>query len=77
MGKEFSSASISRFSATLDAELDSWRERLFHKEYRYLVVDARYESCWVDCKIIKVAVLIAKGLDSEGYRHILGTQTAE
>ena len=27
MGREFSSGSISRFSATLDAELDSWIER--------------------------------------------------
>ena len=64
MGREFSSGSISRFSATLDAELDSWRERSFQKEYRYVIVDARYESCRVDGKIIDIAVLIALGIDS-------------
>ena len=76
MGKEFSSASISRFSATLDAELDSWRERSFTKEYPYVVVDARYESCRVDGKIIDIACLIALGVDSEGHRHVLGMDTA-
>ena len=76
MGKEFSSASISRFSATLDAELDAWRERSFTKEYPYVVVDARYESARVDSKIIDIACLIALGIDSEGHRHVLGMDTA-
>jgi putative transposase len=76
MGKEFSSASISRFSVQLDAELDAWRERSFTKEYPYVVVDARYESCRVDGKIIDIACLIAIGIDSEGYRHVLGMDTS-
>ncbi|MEA1885866.1 MAG: IS256 family transposase [Bacteroidota bacterium] len=76
MGKEFSSASISRFSAQLDAELDAWRERSFTKDYPYVFVDARYESCRVDGKIIDIACLIAIGIDSEGYRHVLGMDTA-
>jgi putative transposase len=76
MGKEFSSASISRFSATLDAELDAWRERSFTKEYPYVIVDARYESCRVEGKIIDIACLVALGIDSEGHRHVLGMDTA-
>ena len=75
MGKEFSSTAISRFSANLDAELDSWRERTFQKEHPYVIIDARYESCRVDGKIIDIAVLIAIGIDSEGYRHVLGVET--
>ena len=67
---------ISRFSASLDAELDAWRERTFQKEYPYVIVDARYESCRVDGKIINIAVLIALGIDSEFYHHILGLETA-
>jgi hypothetical protein len=51
MGKEFSPTSISCFAATLDA----WRERSFTKEYPNVVVDARYESCRVDGKIIDIA----------------------
>ena len=76
MGKEFSSMAISRFAAQLDAELDTWRERSLTKEYRYVVVDARYESCRVDGKIIDIAVLIAIGIDADGYRHVLGVETA-
>ncbi len=44
MGKEFSPTSISRFSTTLDDELDCWRERIFTREYLYVVADARFES---------------------------------
>jgi putative transposase len=77
MGKEFSSASISRFTAILDAELEAWRERtLLTKEYPYVLVDARYESCRVESKIIDIAVLVAIGIDAEGYRHVLGIDTA-
>ena len=76
MGKEFSSATISQFAMKLDAELDAWRERAFTREYPYVVVDARYESCRVDGKIIDIAVQIAMGIDSEGYRHVLGVSTA-
>jgi putative transposase len=76
MGKEFSSTSISRFASTLDAELDCWRERSFTTGYPYVVVDARYESCRVDGKIIDIACLVALGIDSEGYRHVLGVDTS-
>ena len=76
MGKEFSSTSISRFASTLDAELDCWRERSFTREYPYVVVDARYESCRVDGKIIDIACLVALGIDAEGYRHVLGVDTS-
>jgi putative transposase len=76
MGKEFSSTSISRFAINLDAELDSWRERTLTRNFPYVVVDARYESCRVDGKVIDIAVLIAIGIDSDGYRHVLGLETA-
>jgi putative transposase len=76
MGREISSSSVSRFSATLDTELDAWRERSFTKEYPYVVVDARYESSRVEGKIIDIAVLVALGVDSDGYRHVLGIDTA-
>ncbi|HCC71265.1 MAG TPA: hypothetical protein DEQ09_08965, partial [Bacteroidales bacterium] len=35
-----------------------------------------YENCRVDGKIIDIACLIAIGIDSEGYRHVLGMDTA-
>ena len=48
MGKEFSSASISRFSATFDAELDAWREGSCTKEYPYVVVYTHHKSGRID-----------------------------
>jgi len=76
MGKEFSHTSISRFTSKLDAELDAWRERDFTKEYRYVILDARYESSRVDGKIIDIACMVGIGIDYEGYRHVLGIDTA-
>jgi len=76
MGKEFSSTSISRFAINLDTELDAWRERSLTRNFPYIVVDARYENCRVDGKVIDIAVLIAMGIDSDGYRHVLGLETA-
>lgn len=76
MGREFSSTSISRFSARLDAELDHWRDRSLDKDFPYVVIDARYESCRVHERVVDIAVLIAIGIDSDGYRHVLGLDTA-
>jgi putative transposase len=76
MGKQFSHTSISRFTANLDAEPDTWRDRSLKGEFPYVIVDARYESCRVDNKIIDIAVQIAIGIDTEGYRHVLGLDTA-
>ena len=72
MGKEFSHTSISRFTTNLDTELDAWRDRTLEGEFPYVLVDARYESCRVDHKIIDIAVQIAIGIDSKGHRHVLG-----
>jgi putative transposase len=76
MGKEFSHTSISRFASTLDAELDAWRDSALTTECPYVFVDARYESCRVDHRIIDIAVQVAIGIDSEGYRHVLGVDVA-
>jgi len=76
MGREFSSTSISRFSARLDAELDHWRNRSLDMDFPYVVIDARYENCRVHERVIDIAVLIAIGIDSDGYRHVLGIDTA-
>ena len=76
MGREFSSTSISRFTARLDAELDHWRDRSLDKDFPDVIIDARYESCRVHERVIDIAVLIAIGIDSGGYRHVLGIDTA-
>ena len=76
LGKEFSSATISRYASKLDAELDAWRTRTFNVSFPYVIVDARYDKCRVGSKIIDIAVLTAIGVDQYGHRHFLAIESA-
>ena len=75
LGKEFSASTISRFSAELDAELDAWRSRPLGEDFPYVLLDARWEKCRRDGAIVDMAVLVAIGVGSGGYRHVLAVQT--
>ena len=75
LGKRFSSQTISRFSEQLDAEIDAWRSRRLSEPYRYVTVDARYESCRRDGRIADIAVLVAIGVSESGHRHVLAVET--
>jgi transposase-like protein len=75
LGKEFSSSAISKFSATLDAELKAWRTRRLTEKYVYVKLDARFERCRRDGKIVDLAVPVAIGVCGDGYRHVLGVET--
>ena len=75
LGKEFSAATISRYSEQLDAELEAWRARPLNQAYRYVKIDARYERCRRDGVIVDMAVLVAIGVSEEGYRHVLAVET--
>lgn len=76
MGREFSSTSISNFTAALDTELQLWRERdLSDKNFAYVLFDARYEKCRRDGIIVDMAVLVAIGVSEEGHRHVLAIET--
>jgi len=76
MGKTFSSATISRYAARLDEELEPWRTRRLEKPVPYLIVDARYEKCRRDGQIVDLAVLVAIGVDADGYRQVVGIDVA-
>lgn len=70
-GCEVSSSQVSRATALLDEKLEAWRNSELG-EIVYLLLDARYEKVRQDGKIRDVAVLIAAGIDREGYRKVLG-----
>lgn len=66
---------VSRYVHELDAELEPWRTRkLEGTELPYLMVDARYEKARVDGQVVDVAVLVAVGVDWDGYRQVLGVE---
>ena len=46
-------------------------------EYRYLVVDARYEHIREDGAVKSRGVLVVVGISAEGYREILGVWSAD
>lgn len=74
-GLDFTSADVSRATATLDEELEKWRNRpLGHIEY--LMLDARYEKVRMDGSVVSCAVLIATGVRADGRRSVLGVSVS-
>ena len=76
-GLEISRSQVSTLTKSLDAEVTAWRMRKLDKPYPYLVVDARYEKIRRDGTIIPQGVLIVVGIDTEGYREVLGVWCAD
>ena len=70
-----SSAQVSRATATLDEELDAWRNRPLG-DVPYLILDARYEKVRHHGVVIDVALLTAVGITPDGKRRVLGTSVA-
>ena len=70
-GCSVSASQLSQASAQLDATLQAWRTRPLG-EYRYVYLDARYESVRIEGTLRDVAVLIALGVDPAGKRALLG-----
>jgi transposase-like protein len=77
-GLEFSATTISNLSKTLDEELERFRNReLSGQEYKYLVIDARYEKVRQNSVVVDQAVLMIAGVAESGYREILAVEMAQ
>jgi len=70
-GLDISSTQVSRATAQLDQELAQWRIRPLG-QFKYLILDARYEKVRINGIVRSCAVLIALGVDPEGKRSVLG-----
>ena len=68
---DVSSIQVSRAASELDDLLSAWRERDLG-QYRYIVLDARYEKVRQGGQVLDAAVLIACGVDANGRRDVLG-----
>jgi transposase-like protein len=73
--ENISSSQVSRATATLDEELDAWRNRPLG-DVPYLILDARYEKVRHGGVVIDVALLTAIGITPDGHRRVLGTSVA-
>ncbi len=74
-GLEITSSQVSRAAKLLDEEIAAWRDRPLG-EYRYLVLDARYEKVRHGGSVIDCAVLVALGVGANGKRTVLGVSSA-
>ena len=74
-GHEVSSMQVSRAAESLDAELETWRQRPLGPT-PYVILDARYEKVRHGGSVIDCAVLIAIGITPEGKRSILGVSVS-
>ena len=72
-GTKVSSGTISNLNQKAYEHIETWRCRLITGEYAYIYMDGVYlKRSWGD-EIQNVSVLVAIGVDQNGYREILGT----
>lgn len=76
-GLDISKSQVSTLAQGLDVEIGKWRSRQLTKRYPYLMVDARGEKIRRDGAGISQSALIVVGIDSEGYREVLGVWCAD
>jgi putative transposase len=75
-GHSFSASAISSVNKGLDESLHEFAHRHLDEPYPYLILDARYERVREGGVIRSQAVLVAIGINQDGYRQILGVELA-
>lgn len=77
-GTKVSKDAVSRIAARFDEAFAEWRERQLDRErsYPYLYLDATYlKARWAGA-VRDVALLVAVGVNDEGYREVLAVEAA-
>ena len=68
---------VSRISKRLEGEQRAWRERpLKERAYPYLYLDATYLKVNWGQSVTNLALLVAGGVDEEGFREVLAVEVA-
>ena len=72
-GTEFSKSTVSALCKRLDPIVEAWNNRnLREKRYPFVLVDALVVRIREDGRVRPRAVMIATGINEDGYREILG-----
>lgn len=71
-GTEFSKSTVSELCKQLDPLVEEWNNRKLDKPYPFLIVDALYVKVREDGRVRSRGVMIATGINAEGYRELLG-----
>jgi putative transposase len=68
---------VSRIASRLQEQQKEWRERsLEEKVYPYLYLDATYLKVRWAARVTTMALLVAVGVDEEGFREVLAVEVA-
>jgi len=67
---------VSRIAQRLEEELSAWRERPLELAYPYLYLDASYFKVNWGGRVVDLALLVAIGVNEEGYREVLAVEPA-
>ena len=71
-GTRVSPSTVSQLNQKIYARIDTWRNRRLEGEYPYVFLDGMWLKRSWGGEVRKVSVLMAIGVDSEGYREVLG-----
>lgn len=75
-GKKFSKSTVSSLCKKLDPIVHAFRTRPLESHYPFLIVDALYVKVREDNRVQSKGLLIAVGVNEEGYRKIIGFSVA-
>jgi len=67
---------VSRIAQRLEDELSAWRDRPLELAYPYLYLDASYFGLNWGGWVVDLALLVAVGVNEEGYREVLAVEPA-
>ena len=71
-GFEISRSEVSHCTQALRDEIEQWRQRPLTENYRYVYLDAHYQKVRQGGSVQSMAVLMAVGINSSGYREVIG-----
>lgn len=71
-GTKVSPSAVSDLNQKLYERIEQWRNRPIEGEYAYVALDGIWLKRSWGGEVKNVAVLVAIGVDQEGYRHVLG-----
>lgn len=76
-GIEVSATMVSNITDQIIPEIKEWQERPLDDVYPFVFIDAVHFSVREDNHIVKKAAYIALGIDSEGFKEVLGIWIGE
>lgn len=76
-GSAFSKSTVSALCSALDPAVTAFRDRPLECRYPFVVVDAIYTKVREDGRIRSKGLMIAIGINEQGYREVLGFSCAD